>query len=117
MANAYKVITAFQIANEAATVRGSTLVANTTTNDANPITYQLKITQDGLLSLSFSYNGGTWQPVITGQDVTSSNGALPTYFRFGFAGSTGGSTNIHEVMCFKAAPTETSESSGGVNWV
>jgi len=115
MANAYKVITAFQIANEAATQRGSTLVANTNSNDANPITYQLKITQDGLLSLSFSYNGGTWQPVISGQDVTASNGALPTYFRFGFAGSTGGSTNIHEVMCFKAAPTETSQSSGGVN--
>lgn len=115
MANAYKVITAFNIANEAATIRGSTLVANTSSNDANPITYQLKITQDGLLSLSFSFNGGTWQPVITGQDVTSSNGALPTYFRFGFAGSTGGSTNIHEVMCFKAAPTETSQSSGGVN--
>jgi type IV pilus assembly protein PilY1 len=115
MANAYKVITAFQIANESATIRGSTNVANSSSNDANPITYQLKITQDGLLSLSFSYNGGTWQPVITGQDVTASNGSLPTYFRFGFAGSTGGSTNIHEVMCFKAAPTETSQSSGGVN--
>jgi type IV pilus assembly protein PilY1 len=115
MSGAYKVVTGFQIANESATIRGSTLVANASSNDANPITYQLKITQDGLLSLSFSYNGGTWQPVITGQDITSSSGSLPTYFRFGFAGSTGGSTNIHEVMCFKAAPGGTSESSGGVN--
>jgi type IV pilus assembly protein PilY1 len=113
--SAYQVVSGFSIANESATIRGSTLVANTSSNDANPITYQLKITQDGLLSLSFSYNGGTWQPVITGQNITSSNGPLPANFRFGFAGSTGGSTNIHEVMCFKAAPTETSQSSGGVN--
>ena len=115
LANAYKVITSFSIANEAATQRGSTLVANTSTNDANPITYKLKITPNNLLSLSFSYNGGVWQPVISGQSITASNGSLPAYFRFGFAGSTGGSTNIHEVMCFKAAPNETSNSSGGVN--
>jgi type IV pilus assembly protein PilY1 len=115
MATAYKVITGFSIANESATIRGSTLVANSSSNDANPITYQLKITQDGLLSLSFAYNGGTWQPVITSQNITSANGALPANFRFGFAGSTGGSTNIHEVMCFKVAPSETSQSSGGVN--
>lgn len=115
MPNAYKVVSGFSIANESATIRGSTLLANTSSNDANPITYKLKITQDGLASLSYSYNGGTWQPVITGQNITSSNGALPSYFRFGFAGSTGGSTNIHEVMCFKAIPNETSQSSGGVN--
>jgi type IV pilus assembly protein PilY1 len=115
IANAYKVITSFSIANESANIRGSTLVANTSTNDANPITYKLKITPNNLLSLSFSYNGGVWQPVISGQSITASNGSLPSYFRFGFAGSTGGSTNVHEVMCFKAAPNETSNSSGGVN--
>ena len=115
LANAYKVITSFSIANESATIRGSTTIANTSTNDANPITYKLKITPNNLLSLSFSYNGGVWQPVITGQSITAANGTLPAYFRFGFAGSTGGSTNIHEVMCFKAAPNETSNSSGGVN--
>jgi type IV pilus assembly protein PilY1 len=115
LANAYKVVTAFSIANESATQRGSTLVANTSTNDANPITYKLKITPDNLLSLSYSFNGGSFQPVISGQDITAANGALPNYFRFGFAGSTGGSTNIHEVMCFKAAPSETSNSSGGIN--
>src|SRR3569833_2343937 len=115
LANAYKVITSFSIANEAATQRESTLVANTSTNDANPITYKLKITPNNLLSLSVSYNGGVWQPITSGQSITAANGTLPSYFRFGFAGSTGGSTNILEVMCFKAAPNETSNSSGGVN--
>ena len=95
----------FQIANEGATTR----------SQAAPILYNLKITQDGLLSLSYSYNGGTAVPVIASQNITSSNGALPGTFRFGFAGSTGGSNNIHEILCFKAAPVGTSGSSGTVN--
>src|SRR5208283_1355504 len=41
---AYKELTAFQIANEGATTR----------TQATPIFYNLKITQDGLLSLSYS---------------------------------------------------------------
>ncbi len=40
---------------------------------------------------------------------------LPANVRFGFAGSTGGSTNIHEIMCFQATPTNTSQSSAGLN--
>ena len=101
----YKVLSGVTIANEAAQKRP----------DAQPITYSLKITQDGLLSFSYSYNGGAYQPVITKQSITTSNGALPASFRFGFAGSTGGSTNIHEIMCFQAAPSETSTSSGSIN--
>ena len=69
------------IANEGAQTRGA----------AQPITYALKITQDGILSLNISYNGGNYQPVITKQSITASNGALPASFRFGFTGSTGGS--------------------------
>ena len=94
-----------QIANEAAVTR----------NDATPITYKLKITQAGLLSLSYSINSGTYLPVISGQDITAANGALPASFLFGFAGSTGGSTNIHEIMCFRASPNNQSASSAGVN--
>jgi type IV pilus assembly protein PilY1 len=93
------------IANEAATTR----------SDAVPILYNLKITQDGILSLSYSYNGGATTPVITGQDISTSNGALPASFRFGFAGSTGGSTNVHEILCFKATPAQSSNSSGSIN--
>jgi len=103
---AYQVLpTTTQIAAEAAATRGQ----------AVPITYLLKITQSGLLSFSYSYNGGAYQPVITAQSITASNGALPASFRFGFAGSTGGSTNIHEVVCFQAQPADTSASSAGIN--
>ena len=93
------------IANESARTRGA----------AVPITYKLQITTDGLLSFSYSYNGGVYQPVITGQSITASNGALPSSFRFGFAGSTGGSTNVHEIMCFKAKPSAIANGSAGIN--
>ncbi|MGH8261234.1 MAG: PilC/PilY family type IV pilus protein, partial [Steroidobacteraceae bacterium] len=113
---AYSVLpSSYKIANESARKRGSTTVANYSSADATPITYRVKVTPDGLLSFAYNYNGGAWRPVITGQNITSSNGPLPSAFRFGFAGSTGGSTNVHEVLCFKAAPAETSQSSGGIN--
>jgi type IV pilus assembly protein PilY1 len=94
-----------QIANEGAQTRPS----------ATPIFYNLKITQNGLLSLSFSVNGGAYTPIITGQSIVTSNGALPSSLLFGFAGSTGGDTNIHEILCFKAAPSNQSSSSAAVN--
>jgi type IV pilus assembly protein PilY1 len=95
-----------KIANESATMR----------SQAIPITYNLKITTTGLLSLQYSYNGGAYQNVITSADVTQGNKyPLPANVRFGFAGSTGGSRNIHEVMCFSATPSNTSQSSAGLN--
>ena len=83
--------------------------------DATPILYKLKITQDGLLTFSYSFNGGAYKSVISNQSITAANGALPSSFRFGFAGSSGGSTNIHEIMCFRAAPANQSGSSTSVN--
>ena len=104
--NAYKELpSSLKIANESAMKRGN----------AQPITYKLKITSDGLLSFWYSYNGGAFQSVLTNQSITASNGPLPSTFRFGFAGSTGGSTNIHEIMCFNAQPAELSSSSAGLN--
>ena len=94
-----------KIANEAAQTRGA----------AQPITYNLKITQNGILSLAISYNGGNFIPVITNQNITASNGALPASFRFGFTGSTGGSRNVHEILCFQAAPNNVSGTGVGVN--
>lgn len=102
---AYSVLSGVKIANESAMTRG----------EATPILYKLKITQDGLLSLSYSVNGGALQEVIKDQNIRDSNGPLPRSFRFGFAGSTGGSTNIHEILCFKAQPNNQSLSSTGVN--
>lgn len=94
-----------QIANEGATTRA---VANT-------ILYNLKIAPNGLLSLSYSFNGAAYQSIIKNQSITASNGALPDSVRYGFAGSTGGSSNVHEIMCFKSQPVNQSQSSVGVN--
>ena len=95
----------FSIANEGATNR----------TQAQPITYNLKITSSGLLTFKYSYNNGAYQTVINSQSITASNGPLPANFRFGFAGSTGGSTNIHEVLCFNAAPGDSAATSAGLN--
>jgi type IV pilus assembly protein PilY1 len=104
---AYSVLPATrQIANETATTRAQAI----------PITYNLKITPTGLLSLSYTYNGGALQNVITAQDITAGGTIpIPANVRFGFAGSTGGSRNIHEIMCFQATPANTSQSSAGLN--
>ncbi|HTV78969.1 MAG TPA: PilC/PilY family type IV pilus protein, partial [Steroidobacteraceae bacterium] len=87
----------------------------TTRGAATTIFYNLKITSDGYLSLSYAYNGGAYQAVISNQSITASNGPLPNYVRFGFAGSTGGATNVHEILCFKSAPAVQTGSSAGVN--
>ncbi len=93
------------IANEGAVTRSA----------ATPITYNLKLTQNGLLSLYISYGGGNYLPVITKQSITASNGALPASFRFGFAGSDGGSSNVHEILCFQATPADVAGTSVGIN--
>jgi type IV pilus assembly protein PilY1 len=104
--------TGTQIANESAMTRSA----------ATPIFYQLTITQNGLLSLSYSTcppssSGGcsAFQSVLTRQNITTSNGPLPANFLFGFAGSTGGSSNIHEILCFKAVPSTSAASSAGAS--
>src|SRR5262249_10228003 len=43
---------------------------------AIPIFYKLSVTQNGLLSLAYSYNGGAYQPVISNQSISASNGPL-----------------------------------------
>jgi type IV pilus assembly protein PilY1 len=112
--NASKILT-HSIANESALYRGYATTATSSTSYGVPITYNLQITTAGLLSLSYSYDGGNYQPIITGQNITTSNGALPAAVRFGFAGSTGGSRNIHEIMCFQAQPVNSAASSAGLN--
>jgi type IV pilus assembly protein PilY1 len=99
------------------TVLPNTIAAETAWARPNgvPLQYNLKITQNGLLSLSYSYNGAPYAPVINAYNIASSNGSLPTSLYFGFAGSTGGSTNIHEILCFKAGPPAVSSSSASVN--
>jgi len=83
--------------------------------DATPITYSIRITQDGLLDFSYSVNGGSAQQVIANRRITDSNGPLPASFRFGFSAGTGGGNNVHELTCFKAAPISESNSGGATN--
>lgn len=90
-------------------------VANPVRGSATPITYKLSITQDGLLSLYYSYGGGSAVKVMTDKSITANNGALPTNFRFGFAASTGGSSNVHEITCFKATSVTGTSSSVSLN--
>ncbi len=99
------VLSGVTIANEGATTR----------SQATPIDYVLKITPDGLLSLSYSVNGGALTEVLANQSITSNNGSLPSQLLFGFAGSTGGSDNIHEILCFSAGPAQQSAASAAVN--
>ena len=113
--NAYTVLTAHHIATEgAAILRGYATPGTTGAAYGTPITYNLTITNSStpLLSLSYSYGGGNFLPIITGQALPAS---LPAQVRFGFSGSTGGSTNIHEIMCFQAAPQNAAASSAGLN--
>jgi type IV pilus assembly protein PilY1 len=100
------------IANETTTTRPTGLTTNGVTN-GNVFIYSMKITQTGLLSFSYSVNGGAYQPVINNQNIISQNGTVPNTVRFGFAGSTGGGTNVHEIMCFQAGPANQSASSAG----
>jgi type IV pilus assembly protein PilY1 len=112
--NAYAILSN-KIAVEGATKRGYSTAATTGSSYGKPITYNLTVTTAGLLSLSYSFDGGLPQPVISGQDITAANGALPSQVRFGFAGSTGGSRNVHEIMCFQAQPQNSASSSAGLN--
>ena len=82
---------------------------------ALPISYGLNLTQDGLLSMTFSITGGLKQTIINNESITASNGPLPENFRFGFSGGTGAGTNIHEILCFRAAPSQTSSGSATLN--
>ncbi|GAB2568394.1 hypothetical protein GCM10027066_08760 [Dyella jejuensis] len=93
------------LANENATSRSG----------ATPVSYKLTVTEDGMLSLAYSWNGGNYQPVITNQSIQQSNGTMPASFLFGFGGSTGGSDNVHEITCFQAIPATETASSAGIN--
>jgi len=108
--NGYTVLSGVKIADEYSTggfYRG--------TSGVTPIYYRLKITPTGLLSLQYSYNGGAYQYVLQNQSLSAVSGSLPSNLYFGFGGSTGGSSNIHEILCFQAAPNSEASSSTAVN--
>ena len=53
--------------------------------------------------------------MLTRANITTANGPLPANFLFGFAGSTGGATNVHEILCFRADPATSASSSAGAS--
>ena len=106
------------IPNAFVNLTSSTPIANEGTSvrtGATAIAYKLQVTQSGLLSLSYSYNGGNYVNVLTNQSIAASNGTMPSSFLFGFGGSTGGSDNVHEITCFQATPANVAASSAGLN--
>jgi type IV pilus assembly protein PilY1 len=110
---AFSVLPANQIAGEY-----SAGVYSRASSNAVPIFYNLTITQDGMLSLSYALSGSpSYTSIIKNRSISATNAipALPASLYFGFAGSSGGSTNIHEIMCFKAAPATQSANSAAVS--
>ncbi|WP_157135582.1 DUF4347 domain-containing protein, partial [Kamptonema sp. PCC 6506] len=78
-------------------------------------TAEITLTTGNLLSVNVDLNGDgdfldTGEAAIVNYDVTAANGAAPSTFKFGFASSTGGATNIHEIKNLKVEtltePTE-----------
>ena len=89
--------------------------SNPLRSKAVPITYSLSISYDGILNMSYSYNGGAAIPVIANQSISASNGKVPDNLRFGFSAGTGGGSNVHEITCFKASPMNVAATSVGLN--
>lgn len=79
----------------------TTIDSTSTTREGARRRVGIDLTNAGLLSVFFDLNGDANltadERVISNVNVTTTNGALPSTFKFGFAASTGGSTNIHEV--------------------
>ncbi|WP_293144176.1 DUF4347 domain-containing protein, partial [Okeania sp. SIO3I5] len=74
------------------------------TRASSTINVRIELTKDGLLSVSIDLNNdGDYddtdeQPTaLQNIDIEAKNGTLPGTFKYGFAASTGGSTNFHEV--------------------
>lgn len=83
--------------------------------NATPLTFKISISQTGIADVMFRVNGGTPQPLLSNFDIRKGNGPMPETFHFGFAASTGGGTNVHEITCFRAAEARKSQGSAAAN--
>ncbi|MBW4659096.1 MAG: DUF4347 domain-containing protein [Drouetiella hepatica Uher 2000/2452] len=77
-------------------------VPSATTRDPAVRRAKIDLTPTGVLGVQVDLNGNgsfadAGEQAITNFNVAAVNGALPSTFKFGFASSTGGATNIHEV--------------------
>lgn len=81
---------------------------------ANYLTFALNITQNRVLSLSYTVKGGTPTQMVDKLAING-KGPLAERFRFGFTSSTGAGSNVHEILCFKAAPIPEAANSAGAS--
>jgi hypothetical protein len=72
------------------------LSGTTRTNSARPV--KINISTNNIMSVAVNYGSG-YVTELSGIDLNSINGedSMPANFKFGFAASTGGSTNNHEI--------------------
>lgn len=74
-------------------------ISNAATADRNSARRRARVilTPTGLLTIQISNDGINFQTVINSFNIAATQGVPPANIRFGFAASTGGETNIHEV--------------------
>ena len=98
-ANAYKYLTGTATLPTSLDVPGPSA-----TRTAARRTARIDLSPTGNLNVQIDLNAdgdfldaGETPAALQNYNVVANNGALPTSFKFGFAASTGGSTNIHEI--------------------
>lgn len=80
------------------TSANSSLSGTTRSNSLRKV--KINVSTGNIMSVAVDYNGGNgYETELSGIDLSTINGpgSLPANFKFGFAASTGGSTNTHEI--------------------
>ncbi|QNP47144.1 pilus assembly protein [Diaphorobacter aerolatus] len=83
--------------------------------DANAITYDLRLSRKGEISLAYSVKGGNFVDVVRDKSILAADETLPSKFYFGFAASTGTGSNVHEISCFRAEQLSASTTTSSAN--
>ena len=82
-------------------------VPNPRRDKANLFKFDLSITPQHNVNLSYSINDGYSIPVLKDRPIPTVAGQqVPDFLRYGFTASTGGGSNVHEVKCFAAGPLD-----------
>mgnify|MGYP002777018601 CR=1 FL=1 len=102
LANGNNLLQSVSVANQGGIDAGSVLDRNSALRRAQIVLTPSNAPQPNRLSVAMDFNlDGDFldagETVIAPFDITKDNGAVPTTFKFGFAASTGASTNIHEI--------------------
>lgn len=101
-ANNYAYLTGKALSSVTTLPTGTTINSTTATSRSGAArSVQIDLDPQGNLSVHFDPTGtdtfNSSDEVISNYNVATTNGALPSTFKFGFAASTGGSTDYHAV--------------------